>query len=67
VKITIDVETWHRAHYLGCALADAEHQFRRWGLDEDADFFRRTARAVTKQAQVLNVQLWEKRHAVEAE
>jgi hypothetical protein len=65
VKITIDVETWHRAHYLGCVLADAEYQFRKHGLDGDAYFFRRIARAVTKQAQPLNLELWEKRHAVE--
>jgi hypothetical protein len=65
VKITLEVETWHRAHYLGCVLADAEYQFRKHGLEQDADFFRRLARAVTKQAQPLNLELWEKRHAVE--
>jgi hypothetical protein len=67
VKIALDVETWHRAHYLGCVLADAEYQFRKHGLEQDADFFRRIARAVTKQAQPLNLELWEKRHAVENE
>lgn len=70
MQISISIDTWHQAHHLGCALADAEwkcldaaaNSVAKWGEDEVsqalrayAKFFRQVAKEVTKQAGVLNV------------
>ena len=59
MQITIEVESWHQAHHLGCILADASYaynqQAERWGKDDEvrtalrdyAKLFRRVAKAVT--------------------
>lgn len=66
MRVTIEVDSWHQAHHLGCILADAEwaynNQAAKWGRDDEvkaaltayARFFRRVAKAVTTQAKGLN-------------
>lgn len=71
MKITIEVDTWSQAHHLGIVLADAAWQFRKnaetdtYGISDalirHAEFFERTAKAVTKQADPLNQKLWDDR------
>lgn len=63
MKITIEVETWHEAHYLAGALVNAAWSYQGAELPHYADFFRRAARAVTKQAEPLNQKLWDERKA----
>lgn len=64
MQISIEVDNWHQAHHLGCILSDAEFAFREnaskggagaEAVEAYADFFRRVAREVTKQAKPLNV------------
>ena len=70
MQVSIEVATWHQAHHLGCALADAEYEqlqaAERWlakygekdevynALLAYAKFFRQVAKQVTKQAGPLN-------------
>ena len=71
MQISISIDTWHQAHHLGCALADAEYEqlqasenwLKNHGEKDEvynallayAKFFRNVAKAVTKQASSLNV------------
>ena len=61
MKITLEVESWHLAHYLAGKCADAAYSYRQLGLEKQARFFDRTAKAISKQAEPLNWAAWHTR------
>jgi hypothetical protein len=64
MKITIEVESWHLAHYLAGKLTDAAYSYRILGLEKQAKFFDRTAKSVVKQAEPLNWAAWHERRGL---
>jgi hypothetical protein len=64
MEIKIAVESWHLAHYLAGKCADAAYSYRQLGLEQQAKFFDRTARAITKQAEPLNWMAWHARRGL---
>jgi hypothetical protein len=64
MQISIEIDNWPQAHYLGCILADAEWEWKSIAegkppeiaeaLERYAAFFKSVAKQITTQASVLN-------------
>jgi hypothetical protein len=64
MQVTIEIDNWPQAHYLGCILADAEWEWNATAegrlpeiaeaLKKHAKFFRAVAKQITSQASALN-------------